>query len=119
MTRHERIHYIELPARDLEAAQAFYGKVFGWTFESYGPEYLAFHDGGMDGGFYKADLHARCDRGSALVILYSDDLEATLAKVENGGGTILQAIFSFPGGRRFHFADPNDNELAVWQEVAE
>ena len=119
MTRHERINYIELPARDLEAVQQFYGAAFGWTFVSYGPEYLAFNDGAFDGGFFKADLSSQCKTGAALVVLYSDDLEATEKKVAACGGDILQPIFSFPGGRRFHFADPNQNELAVWQEVGE
>ncbi len=119
MSNHERINYIELPARDIAAARTFYGEAFGWTFEAYGPDYLAFNDGAMDGGFFRADLESRCDRGAALVVLYSDDLEGTLANVETHGGTILQAIFSFPGGRRFHFADPNGNELAVWTTVAE
>ncbi|MCL5974973.1 MAG: VOC family protein, partial [Gammaproteobacteria bacterium] len=31
-------------------------------------------------------------------------------------GKIPQVIFSFPGGRRFHFTDPNGNEYAVWSE---
>ena len=119
MSNHNRINYIELPARDIAAVQKFYGDVFGWTFEAYGPDYLAFNDGALDGGFFRADLASRCDRGAALVILYSDDLEATLAKVEQHGGTIMQAIFSFPGGRRFHFADPNGNELAVWTTITE
>jgi predicted enzyme related to lactoylglutathione lyase len=36
--------------------------------------------------------------------------------VESAGGTIARPIFSFPGGRRFHFVDPAGNELAVWGE---
>jgi len=87
--------------------------------ESYGPEYLAFNDGNMDGGFFRADLASKSSEGAALVILYSDALEETQSKVEKHGGKILQDIFSFPGGRRFHFADPNGNELAVWTIVKE
>jgi predicted enzyme related to lactoylglutathione lyase len=43
-------------------------------------------------------------------------LEATLDKTEKAGGKIIKPIFSFPGGRRFHFSDPNGNEFAVWSE---
>jgi len=50
------------------------------------------------------------------VILYAEDLESTQDRVVASGGTIIQDIFSFPGGRRFHFADPNNNELAVWSD---
>jgi predicted enzyme related to lactoylglutathione lyase len=35
--------------------------------------------------------------------------------VTAAGGTITVPIFSYPGGRRFHFADPAGNELAVMQ----
>jgi hypothetical protein len=36
--------------------------------------------------------------------------------VEKAGGTIVKPVFDFPGGRRFHFHDPNGNELAVWSD---
>jgi hypothetical protein len=61
-------------------------------------------------------LAARTEAGSALVVLYSDDLDATLRKVEAAGGEVVKPIFEFPGGRRFHFTEPGGNELAVWSE---
>ena len=48
------------------------------------------------------------------MVLYSDDVERSAAAVGEAGGTILKPIYPFPGGRRFHFADPAGNELAVW-----
>lgn len=108
------INYIEFAANDLSLIKQFYSKAFDWTFEDYGPEYVAFENAGIAGGFYYAPLHANADQGSALVVLHSDDLEACLAKVIASGGTIKTDIFSFPGGRRFHFLDPCQNELAVW-----
>jgi len=51
-----------------------------------------------------------------LVVLYAKALEDTRRKVIEAGGTITKETFEFPGGRRFHFADPNGNELAVWSE---
>lgn len=116
MPADRKIDYIELPAGDLELAKAFYSSVFGWQFVDYGPDYCAFNDGRLDGGFYKANLHASTANGSVLVVLYADDLEAALARVRECGGGIVKEIFSFPGGRRFQFADPNGNELAVWSE---
>lgn len=111
-----RINYIELPARDIEATKQFYSDAFGWTFVDYGPDYVSFQQAGMDGGFYKSDNVASTRTGSALVVLYSVELESMQATVEECGGEIIKSIFSFPGGRRFHFADPNGNELAVWSE---
>ena len=116
MPSDQKIDYLELPANNLAVAKSFYSAVFGWSFEDYGPEYCAFNDGRLDGGFYKSDLHASVANGSALVVLYASDLEATLQRVTQHDGRIVREIFSFPGGRRFHFADPNGNELAVWSE---
>ena len=110
------IDYIEFPAVDLEQAKRFYAAAFGWKFEDYGPEYCAFNDGRLDGGFFKSNLRASTGEGSALVVLYAADLEAISARVVEHGGRIVRAIFHFPGGRRFHFTDPNGNELAVWSD---
>jgi len=108
------INYVELPARDLEQVKRFYSQAFGWTFEDFGAEYIAFHGAGLDGGFFKADLAVSAKSGSALVVLYADDLAATLERVKTFGATIAQEVFDFPGGQRFHFLDPVGNELAVW-----
>ncbi len=114
MATHPKIDYIELPASDLDAVQAFYSAVFGWTFESYGDEYLAFTDGKLDGGFYRSSSVSSAEQGAPLVIFYADDLESVEAAIKAASGTIVKPIFSFPGGRRFQFTDPHGNELAVW-----
>ena len=114
MNQHEKINYLELPAKDIEATKAFFSTVFGWEFVDYGPEYTAFANAGIDGGFYKAPLHVSTDNGSVLIVFYSDELEQTQAKITAAGGKIIKPVFSFPGGRRFHFADPNGNEFAAW-----
>lgn len=116
MNLHEKISYVELPAKDLAATKVFFQSVFGWSFVDYGPEYTAFSDQGIDGGFFKSELASSPQNGSALVIFYSNQLEATLAKVEKAGGSIVRPIYSFPGGRRFHFTEPSGNEFAVWSE---
>ncbi len=114
-----KINYVELPARDLEANKAFFNQTFGWTFVDFGPDYSAFCDSGLDGGFFRAEFCSRPQTGAALVVLYAEDLESTLARVESNGGTIEQTIFEFPGGRRFHFLDPCGNEWAVWSKPLE
>ena len=116
MSSHEKINYIEFPSRDLSITKKFFGKAFGWSFIDFGPEYVAIENAGINGGFYKSDLCASTENGSVLVVLYSADLEETMIKIENAGGTIIKDIFSFPGGRRFHFDDPNGNEYAVWSD---
>ncbi len=116
MNEHEKINYVEFPAKDLQTTKTFFTKVFDWSFADYGPEYIAFSKEGLDGGFYKSDLSSSTTNGSALIVFYSNDLEATQSKIENAGGSIIKPIFAFPGGSRFHFSDPNGNEFAVWSE---
>lgn len=114
-----KINYVEIPSRDIERTKTFFSDAFGWTFVDYGPDYAAIENAGLDGGFYRSDQRAIAARGSVLVVLYSADLAATLATVQSSGGRIVKDVFSFPGGRRFHFADPSGNEFAVWSEPAE
>ncbi|RBP53730.1 VOC family protein [Arenicella xantha] len=114
MSQHEKINYLEYAAFDLAATKAFFEKVFGWRFTDYGPEYTAFDNQGVEGGFYHAQLASLTEHGGALTVFYSDDLESTLAKVAANGGIINKPIFDFPGGRRFHFIEPSGNEFAVW-----
>ena len=116
MNLHEKMNYVEFPAKDLAGTKAFFESVFGWSFVDYGPEYTAFENQGLDGGFFQSDLASSTEKGAALIVFYSNQLEATLAKVEKAGGSILRPIYSFPGGRRFHFTEPSGNEFAVWGE---
>lgn len=117
MSTDKRIDYIELPAADISVAKKFYGDVFGWTFVDYGLDYCAFNDGQTNGGFRRADVFsATSQNGAVLIVLYADDLKATKERVIAAGAAILHDIYSFPGGRRFHFLDPNGNELAVWSD---
>jgi len=118
MSQHEKINYIEFPAKDIEKTKAFFSRIFGWTFTDYGPEYTSFSkDAGLKGGFYKSALKVSTEQGGALIVFYSQELEQTQAKIEAAGGAIIKSIFAFPGGRRFHFTDPNGNEYAVWSDI--
>ena len=118
MSYDEKLNYVEFPAKDISATKQFFEKAFGWSFQDFGPDYTAFSNQGLDGGFYKSDLSATTNKGSALLVLLSDNLEQTQSKVEAAGAKIAQPIFEFPGGRRFHFIEPSGNELAVWQKTA-
>lgn len=119
MNVHEKINYVEFPTKNMEASKSFFESVFNWSFTDYGPTYTAFTNQGVDGGFYQSNLTVSAETGSALIVFYSKDLDSTLSKVEAKGGVILKSIFSFPGGRRFHFTDPSDNEFAVWSDIGE
>ena len=114
-----QMDYIEFPATDIAATKTFYHQVFGWEFKDWGPGYTSFHDGRLAGGFngesQPADADSTKTRG-VLVVLYAASLDDTYRNLKAAGGKIVREIFEFPGGKRFHFADPNGNELAVWSE---
>ncbi|MFT5218180.1 MAG: putative enzyme related to lactoylglutathione lyase [Planctomycetota bacterium] len=116
MNRHEKLNYLEFPVKDFDASKTFFASVFGWIFTDYGPDYCAFDGAGLDGGFYRSELHSNCEQGAALLVFYSQNLEATQEKIEKAGGKLIKPIYSFPGGRRFNFCEPSGNEFAVWSQ---
>ena len=107
------IQYVEFHVKAVASSKKFYGEAFGWKFQDYGPDYASFTSAGVDGGM-TADESSTS--GAPLVILYARKLEDAQARVEKAGGRIVKPIFSFPGGRRFHFTDPAGNELAIWSD---
>ena len=104
--------YLELPVADAGRAKAFYTAAFGWTFTDFGPTYASTLDGASDVGL-QADAPERT--AAVLPVFTVDDLKATLAAVEAAGGVVTRPIFAFPGGRRFHFRDPDGHEFAAMQ----
>jgi hypothetical protein len=116
MHKDGKLNYVEFPAKDLAATKAFFSAAFDWSFVDYGPDYTAFSDQGLDGGFFRSEQSSTTATGGALLVFYSADIKATLARVQQQGGTVIKAIFDFPGGCRFHFTEPSGNEFAVWSE---
>jgi len=113
MNRIKTIDYVEFHASDLLATRQFYSQVFGWEFEDYGPDYTSFKDGRIAGGFSRGPA---APGGGPLIVIFVNDLHAVEKQIIDAGGKISKAIFSFPGGSRFHFTDPCGNELAAWTE---
>ncbi len=117
MRTENRIYYVEIPVTDMKKCRAFLEAMFGWEFVEWGDEYYSFSDGRLDGGMRLAAEPAPAT--GVLLVFYSDDLERDVGRVTELGGTISQEIFSFPGGRRFHFIDPVGTEFAIWSELPE
>ena len=115
MSTNNTINYIEFPLKDTDGTKSFYSSVFGGQFQEWGPDYLSFSGAGVDGGFNREQRPAGPGTGP-LVVLYADDLESTRDAVKSTGISLSREIFEFPGGRRFHFVDPNGNEVAVWSK---
>ena len=115
---HHHFNYIELPTTNMAAMKSFYSAVFGWSYVDYGPNYAAIIGAGVDGGFDVAS-DRKPSRDGALIVIYSDDIEESLKAVKSAGGKITIPIFTFPGGKRFHFVGPSGNELAIWTILPE
>lgn len=111
--QNSKIDYVEFAATDLGAFKKFFGEVFGWTFQDWGPDYVSFEGAGIDGGVRGGETPAN---GSTTVILYADDLADAERRVVRAGG-VIGARHEFPGGKRFHFTDPTGNALAVWMKT--
>jgi predicted enzyme related to lactoylglutathione lyase len=109
--------FIECPAKSIDAlnrSKDFYRSVFGWSYKDWGDDYADTQSSGLSSGINADPSH----RSSyPLVVIYTADLEDVREKVVESKGIITREIFSFPGGRRFHFADPAGNELAVWSDT--
>ncbi len=112
MSVEKRIDYVEIPVTDLEKTREFFVALFGWEFTEYGPDYFSFDDGRLTGGIRRSEEPAPAS--GVLIVFFSEDLERDYERVKDLGATISQEIFAFPGGRRFHFADPAGTEFAIW-----
>ena len=112
-----RIDYVELPSATAhELTRGFYRQAFGWSFTDFGPDYSAMTTGDVDVGLNGQPEEALA---APLPVVRVADLDAAFDAVSKAGGVIAKPIFSFPGGRRFHFIDPAGSELAVWQSAGE
>lgn len=112
MSAENRIDYVEIPVTDLKKTRDFFSSLFDWSFQEWGDDYMSFNDGRLDGGFRRSTEPAPAT--GVLLVFYSEDLERDVDRVKDLGATISRDIFSFPGGRRFHFVDPVGTEYAIW-----
>ena len=115
MSVEKRIEYVEIPVTDPARARDFFAALYGWQFESWGEDYISFNDGRLNGGFCRAEEAAPAT--GVLIVFFSENLERDFERVKELGATISKDIFLFPGGRRFHFADPVGTEYAIYSET--
>lgn len=105
--------YVEFSVKFIARSKTFYASVFGWNFTDYGPSYASFTAASIGGGF---TTEGSPRPGGHLMVFYVKDLDAALERVKAAGGQIVKPPFTFPGGRRFHFTDPDGYEVAVWSQ---
>ena len=107
------IVHLEIPAPDIAAAKAFYGRVFGWTFHSLHDRYEFFDAGNLAGAF---DAEKKPTAEGTVVTVMAADVAAKLREAQDAGGTILQEQTEIPGGMGWYgyLADPAGNRIGVW-----
>jgi hypothetical protein len=116
MSQHHKINYIEIPVKALASSKAFFNQVFGWEFVDQGDDYTTIIGAGINGGLCVSEHSVSADKGSVLVVLYSENLTESQAAIEAAGGSIKIPTFEFLGGHRFHFNDGNENEYVMWND---
>ena len=112
---HHAMDYVEINVIDLAAARAFYERAFGWEFNDYGPTYAGIKSSAGDDEVGGLNAEREPQPGGPLVLLWSDDLDASVDAVNGAGGEVTEGPYDYPGGRRFHFRDPSGNVLGVYQ----
>jgi len=112
--KNNHIDYVEFPTKSIEElnkTRDFFSKIFGWSYAMYGDDYADTAGSGVASG-----INAENPATAILPVIYVSDLEQTFEAIKAAGAPIIREIFSFPGGKRFHFKDPSGNEVAVWSE---
>jgi len=123
VSNHPIVH-IEIPAKDTGAAGKFYGDLFGWKIESDAMyNYVQFQaEGGPGGGFVEvgqSGMPIEYKPDSLLVYVGTDDIDATLAKVESLGGKTLMPKTEIPHvGWWGVFSDPSGNRVALYTSMS-
>lgn len=116
------VHF-EIHASDPEAAQGFYGALFGWTFEQFGGmQYWLIRTGGgqgKDGGLMpRGSERPEVGRSPNAFVVTFDvaDCDATVEAAVAAGATVAMPADDMPGiGRLAYLLDPDGNVFGVIQ----
>ena len=111
-----RLKHFSINADDIARARRFYEKIFGWTFEPWGPPDfymigMGEAEGGMRGSLQRRRELAPGLRPQALECTFAvDDVGKVAAAVRANGGRILMERTILAGiGELIFFQDPEGN----------
>ena len=112
-----RIDYVEFSVGDIARSRRFYGEAFGWSFKDYGPGYCEFSDGPPDRRLRsrrQRQSREQCRRPPGRSLRQRSRRNPASPRKRRRDNR--QAALFISGGHRFHFADPDGYELAVWSD---
>jgi predicted enzyme related to lactoylglutathione lyase len=110
---HPVVH-VEIRSGDPDATRQFFAELLDWKIASEGgfPGYT-FIDTGAEGPPYTAIGPRQAAEDEVLFFVAVDDVDATLTRAEELGGTIVQPAQHVPGTSFGVFADPQGHRIGV------
>lgn len=113
--------WVDLTSSDVERAQDFYGTVFGWTFESAGPEYGGYINAAKDGHRVAGLMANRPEMQSPdnwATYFHTSDINATVSAVTAASGTVSMGPMEIPAqGFMAMATDPSGAFFGLWQPL--
>jgi len=111
-----KICYLEIPSRNAGESAAFYQSVFDWKIRKRGDGQLAFDDGvGEVSGSWRTDRSPSAEVGIVIYIMVFD-IEGTMRKVVEHGGTIVQQLGMDAPELTARFRDLSGNVMGIYEE---
>ena len=121
-----RVVHFEIPADNLERAQSFYKKAFGWQINTVpGMNYamvgttpsdkngIPTQPGAINGGMLTKNQHIK----SPVIYIHVNDIEEALKNVQKLGGTVVQKRTAVGHDRLIaYFKDPEGNIIGIFQD---
>lgn len=109
------VNYFEIGSADPEAARAFYGDLFDWTFGDPSPvDYRMVN--ADQGGLWASNAVG----GGSWAIFYVmvDDVRTAIARAEELGATVVVPHTDNGPIEFAHLLDPEGNRFGVWKPKA-
>ena len=111
--------HVEIPSKDYDKASKFYYAVFGWETQMIPEMDYAMYKApsGVNGGFNK-HLQINANAG-VLLYIEVEDIESSLKKIEENGGTTGQSKTEIAPEMGFFalFSDSEGNSLGLWAKA--
>lgn len=112
------ISHFAINCDDVDRARRFYERVFGWTFQAWGPPgFFRTMDAGVTGALQvRRELDPGVRMNGFECTFAVTDIDAAQAAVEAMGGTILMPKVTIPGvGTLLFFREPEGNAAGAMQ----
>lgn len=118
---HGEFTHVEIPADDLKRAQRFYESAFGWKFQTIAgmEDYPMFTTpAGQDGVGGAIGKRGQNAPEQVRNTVHVDSIEASLPKIEQLGGSVVEGKTEVPGQGWYAVAmDTEGNEIGLWERL--